>query len=64
MNSLYIQIFLAGDLPQAVAQLEALGFESATKSSSARILVGRLPVEKLPAVIRMAAVQFVAPVGA
>jgi len=59
---LQIQIFLAGSSADIVSQLKALGFESKTKNSSAKVLVGSLPVEKLPAVVRMVAVQFVSPV--
>jgi Ca-activated chloride channel family protein len=56
-----IQIFLAGSSPDVIAQLKALGFESTSKTASAKILVGSLPVEKLPAIVKMAAVQFVSP---
>ena len=59
---LQVQIFLAGSSADVVAQLKALGFEGTTKNSSAKILVGSLPAEKLPAVVRVMAVQFVSPV--
>jgi hypothetical protein len=57
-----IQIFLSGSSSDVIAQLKALGFESTSKTLSAKILVGSLPVEKLPAVIKVAAVQFVSPI--
>jgi len=45
--------------PDSVA---ALGFENATKNSSNKALIGSLPVEKLSALVKITAVQFVSPV--
>jgi hypothetical protein len=61
-GKLNVQIFLAGTSADTIAQLRAMGFESTTKNSFAKVLVGNLPAEKLPALVRMAAVQFVSPV--
>jgi len=61
-GKLHVQIFLTGATEDAIAQLKALGFESANKNSSTKMLVGNLPVEKLPAIVKIVGVQFVAPV--
>ncbi len=54
-----IQIFLA-DAPAAlIDQLKALGFEISAKPSAGKALLGRLPIDKLPALARMPQVRFV-----
>lgn len=61
-GKLHVQIFLTGATEDVIAQLKVLGFESVNKNSSIKMLVGNLPVEKLPAIVKIAGVQFVAPV--
>jgi len=60
-GKLHVQIFLTGATEDVMAQLKVLGFESVNKNSSIKMLVGNLPVEKLPAIVKIAGVQFVAP---
>jgi hypothetical protein len=60
-GKLHVQIFLSGATEGVIAQLKALGFESASKNLSTKMLMGNLPVDKLPAIVKIAGVQFVAP---
>jgi len=60
-GKLQAQIFLATPSIEPETQLKVLGFESQPKNSSRKILVGSLPIEKLSAIVKIAAVQFVSP---
>ena len=57
-----VQIFLTQDSASVVGQLRKLGFEPAEAHSAAKMLKGRLPVEKLQALVQIAEVRFVSPV--
>jgi Ca-activated chloride channel family protein len=57
-----IQVWLADASPAVLAQLRRLGFEVLVQPKTSKIIVGRLPVEKLAALAEMEAVRYVAPV--
>ena len=44
-----------------LAQLKALGFELVLDPKTAKLVIGRLPVEKLEALAKLAVVRYVAP---
>jgi Ca-activated chloride channel homolog len=56
-----IQIWLNEKSPETLAQLKALGFEVVLDPQSAKLVIGRLPVEKLAALTEIKAVRYVAP---
>ncbi|MGH9532675.1 MAG: VIT domain-containing protein [Terriglobales bacterium] len=58
---LEVQIWLADKSAKTLGELKALGFEVMAESKATRLLIGRLPASKLAALIRMDAVQYVAP---
>jgi Ca-activated chloride channel family protein len=56
-----IQIWLTEKSPDILAQLKQLGFEIVLDPQSAKLVIGRLPLEKLAALTEIKAVRFVAP---
>lgn len=56
-----VQIFLTDTSPATLKQLRALGFEVVLQPATARLVIGRLPVEKLAALAELKVVRFVAP---
>jgi hypothetical protein len=46
-----------------LAKLKALGFELVLDPKSAKLVIGRLPLEKLEALVEMKAVRYVTPGG-
>lgn len=56
-----LRIWLKERTPDVLAQLKELGFELILDAPSAGIVVGRMPVEKLPALADVPAVRYVAP---
>ena len=56
-----VQIWLTEKSPEVLAQLRQLGFELVLDPQSAKLVIGRLPVEKLAALAEVKAVRFVAP---
>ncbi|HVF42506.1 MAG TPA: VIT domain-containing protein [Pyrinomonadaceae bacterium] len=56
-----VQIWLTEKTPEVLAQLKQLGFELLLDPQSARLVIGRLPVEKLSALAELKAVRFVSP---
>jgi hypothetical protein len=61
-GKLQVQIFLSGSSPDIVTQLHAFGFESSNRNSAVRVLMGSLPAEELSVIVKIAGVQFVAPI--
>jgi Ca-activated chloride channel homolog len=55
-----IQIWLTDKSPETLAQLKALGFEVVLDPKSARLLIGRLPLEKLEALVELKFIRYVA----
>ncbi|MCI0355954.1 MAG: VWA domain-containing protein [Acidobacteria bacterium] len=60
-SKLEVQVWLADKSAKTLGALKALGFEVVAESKATRLLIGRLPASKLSALIRLDAVQYVAP---
>jgi Ca-activated chloride channel family protein len=60
-SKLSLQIWLTDKSPAVLAQLKALGFELVLDPKTAKLVIGRLPVEKLEALAKLAVVRYVAP---
>ena len=56
-----LPIWLTEKSPAIIAELQKLGFEVILDLSSAKLLIGRLPLEKQAALAEIAAVKYVAP---
>jgi hypothetical protein len=56
-----VQIWLAEKTPEVLAQLKELGFELLLDPRSAKLVIGRVPIEKLSALAELKAVRYVAP---
>jgi Ca-activated chloride channel family protein len=56
-----VQIWLTEKTPEVLAELKALGFELLLDPQSAKLVVGRVPIEKLSALAELKAVRYVAP---
>jgi hypothetical protein len=56
-----IQIWLTEKSDETIAALKALGFEVVLDPKSARMIIGRLPIEKLAALGELKSVRYVAP---
>jgi hypothetical protein len=56
-----VQIWLAEKTPEVLAQLKELGFELLLDPQSAKLVIGRVPIEKLSALADLKAVRYVAP---
>lgn len=56
-----IQVWLADKSPETLAQLKELGFEVVLDPKTAKMIIGRVPIEKLAALAELKAVLYVAP---
>jgi Ca-activated chloride channel family protein len=56
-----VQVWLSNKSAETIAQLKRLGFEIVADPKSARMLIGRLSIEKLEALAELEAVRYVAP---
>lgn len=56
-----VQVFLTDTSPATLKQLQALGFEVVLQPTTAKLVIGRLPVEKLIALAELKVVRYVAP---
>ena len=56
-----IQIWLTEKSDETIAALKALGFEVVLDPKTAKLVIGRLPIEKLAALSEMKSVRYVAP---
>lgn len=56
-----VQIWLTEKSPEALEQLKKLGFEIIVDAKSSKVIIGRLPVEKLAALAELSFVKYVAP---
>ena len=56
-----VQIWLTDKSPEVIAQLKQLGFEVILDPQSAKLIIGRLPIEKLSALAELKAVRYVVP---
>jgi Ca-activated chloride channel family protein len=58
-----IQIILANSSAETMATLKGLGFEALLESKTAKIVIGRVPIEKLGALAELEAVRYVSPMN-
>jgi TonB family protein len=56
-----IQVWLADKSDESLAKLKELGFEIILNPTSAKMVIGRLPIEKLKALAELQSVRYVAP---
>jgi len=56
-----IQIWLSDKSEETLAKLKQLGFEVVLDPKSAKLIIGRLPIEKLEALAKLEAIRYVAP---
>jgi Ca-activated chloride channel homolog len=56
-----LQIWLTEKSPAVIAELQKLGFEVILNPATSKLLIGRLPLEKLAALAELSAVKYVAP---
>ncbi|HKQ90414.1 MAG TPA: TonB family protein [Blastocatellia bacterium] len=56
-----IQVWLIDKSAETINQLKKLGFETLLDPQSSKLIIGRLPVEKLEALVELPAVRYIAP---
>ncbi len=56
-----VQVWLTEKTDETTAQLKELGFEVVSDAKNSKIVIGRLPVEKLEALAKLKFVKYVAP---
>jgi hypothetical protein len=56
-----IQIWLVNKSAETLAELKRLGFEVILDPQSSKLIIGRLPIEKLAALAELSSVKYVAP---
>jgi hypothetical protein len=56
-----IQVWLADKSAETIEQLKKLGFEAILDPQSSKLIIGRLPIERLAALAEIPAVRYVAP---
>ena len=59
-----IQIWLTDKTPEALAELQKLGFEVILDPKTSKMIIGRIAIEKLAALLKLDAVRFVGPQSA
>jgi Ca-activated chloride channel homolog len=57
-----LQVWLTEKSDEALAQLKELGFEIVLDDKNSKVIIGRLPVEKLEALAKIKFVKYVAPI--
>ena len=58
-----IQVWLTEKSPEVIAGLKQLGFEVVLDPKTAKMIIGRLPIEKLAALADLKSVRYVAPMA-
>ena len=56
-----IQIWLTDKSDETIAKLKELGFEVVLDPKTAKLIIGRLPIEKLAALAELKSLRYVAP---
>ena len=56
-----VQVWLTEKSNEALTQLKELGFEVVLDAKSSKVIIGRLPVEKLEALAKFKFVKYIAP---
>jgi hypothetical protein len=57
-----VQVWLADKSEATIASLKKLGFEIVLDPKTAKMVIGRVPVEKLAALAELEVVRYIAPV--
>ncbi|HYO91570.1 MAG TPA: VWA domain-containing protein, partial [Pyrinomonadaceae bacterium] len=60
-NKAEVQIWLTDKTPETMAQLKQLGFEVLLEPKTGKVVIGRLPIEKLSKLAELKFVRYVAP---
>jgi len=58
-----IQVWLADKSPETLAQLKQLSFEIVLDPKTAKMIIGRLPIDKLAALAELKVVRYIAPIA-
>ena len=56
-----VQVWLTEKSEETTAQLKELGFEVVLDMKSSKVIIGRLPIEKLEALAKLKGVKYIAP---
>jgi Ca-activated chloride channel family protein len=56
-----IQVWLADKSPETIAQLKEMGFEVVLDPRASKLIIGRVPIEKLAALVELKSVRYVSP---
>jgi len=56
-----VQVWLTEKTDETIAQLKQLGFEVVSDAKNSKVVIGRLPVEKLEELAKLKFVKYVAP---
>jgi Ca-activated chloride channel family protein len=56
-----IQVWLTDKSPETIAQLKQLGFEVVLDPTTSKMIIGRVPVEKLAAIAELKFIRYIAP---
>ena len=56
-----VQVWLTEKSDEALAQLKALGFEVMLEPKSSKLIIGRIPIEKLEALAKLKFVRYISP---
>jgi hypothetical protein len=56
-----VQVWLTDKSAESLAALKALGFEVVLDPKTAKLVIGRLPIEKLEALAELKCIRYVAP---
>jgi Ca-activated chloride channel family protein len=56
-----IQVWLTDKSPETIAQLKQLGFEVVLDPTTSKMIIGRVPVEKLAALAELKFIRYIAP---
>ena len=64
LGTLELRVFLTNTDPTTLEQLKALGFTITSDAAKQKVLIGKLPIEKLPELAKLDAVRFISQLGA
>ncbi len=56
-----VQVWLIDKSPETINTLKGLGFEVVLDPKSAKLIIGRVPLKKLEALVRLKSVRYVTP---
>ena len=60
-NKAEVRVWLTDTSPEVLAQLKQLGFEVLLAPQTAKLVIGRLPLDKLAALAELKAVRYITP---